>query len=244
MIANYHSIDTFSSVDGPGIRYVLFLQGCNMLCKFCHNVDAAINIENKQITVDEVIEDFLKYKDFYRNGGITISGGEPLLQIDFVIELFKRLKELNIHTCIETQGTLFRPTEKFQELLALTDLFIVDLKGVDNEHALKVCNVKIDRSLEFLEYLDQNNKNFMVSYVLIPEINDSEYCLEKLGKILTKYNPLNMSFQIHPYHRLGAEKWTMLNMKYEFDHIKEPSDEQTKIAVQKINTYYQMYLNK
>ena len=242
MIANYHSIDTFSSVDGPGIRYVLFLQGCNMLCKFCHNVDVAINIKNKQITVDEVVNDFLKYQSFYKNGGITISGGEPLLQIDFIIELFKKLKEFIVHTAIQTQGTLYRSNEKFDELLELTDLFIVDLKGVDNEHSLKVCNKKVERTFEFLRFLDQHQKEIMLTYVLIPEVNDNEYCLEKLGYILAQYNPNNVVFKILPYHRLGVDKWRKLGLTYQFKHINEPSQEAVKEAVETFNKYYQYYL--
>lgn len=242
MIANYHSIDTFSSVDGPGIRYVIFLQGCNMLCKFCHNVDVALNVKNKQITVDEVVNDFLQYQSFYKNGGITVSGGEPLLQIDFIIELFKKLKQYNVHTAIQTQGTLFSKNIKYYELLKVTDLFIVDLKGVDNEHSLKVCNKKIDKTLEFLKFLDQNNKSFVITYVLLPGINDTDYCFDKLGSILAMFNPVNMSFKLLPYHRLGTNKWQKLGLEYELEHIKEPTSTEIKQAMQAINQHYQYYL--
>lgn len=233
MIANYHSIETFSGVDGPGIRYVLFLQGCNMRCKFCHNVDTTSMEVNKTITTDEVVNDYLKYKSFYKNGGITISGGEPLLQMDFIIELFKKLKEYNVHTCIQTQGSLFNKSPKFDELISLTDLFIVDLKGVNDDIAKRICGVSIKKTLSFLEYLESLNKNYMVTYVLIPGINDSNEEIDGLAKILAPLK--NMSFTALPYHRLGIEKWEKLNLKYELYDVTQPSKEDVVSFVSKVH---------
>ena len=222
MIGNYHSIETFSSVDGPGIRYVLFLQGCNMLCKFCHNADMIAIKNNKQITVEEVIADFSKYQVFYKNGGITVSGGEPLLQLDFLIELFRELKKMNIHTCIETQGSLYVDNEKYKELISLTDLFLVNLKGVNNEYAVDISGVKIDKTFVFLERLNNNDTKFVITYVLLPGINDNDFCSDELGKIIASFREDNMTFQVLPYHSMGIEKWDKLNIKYLLRDLPEP----------------------
>ena len=234
MIANYHSIETFSSVDGPGIRYVLFLQGCNLVCKFCHNPDMLTIKKNKEISVQEVVSDFLKYRTFYRNGGITISGGEPLLQIDFIIELFRELKKLNVHTCIETQGSLFVEGEKYQELVSLTDLFLVNLKGVDNDYSLDICGIKIDRTLEFLKYLDNLDHKFTITYVLLPGINDNEYCATEYARIISSYKQANVTFQVLPYHNMGIEKWDKLNIKYLLRDLREPKKDEVEAFVVRV----------
>lgn len=232
MIANYHSIETFSGVDGPGIRYVIFLQGCNMKCKFCHNIDATVMEDNKKITVDELVNDYMKYKSFYSKGGITISGGEPLLQIDFVIELFRKLKNLGVHTCIETQGSLFRENDKYKELVELTDLFIVDLKGVTDEKSLYISGVVSKNTIKFLEYLNNLNKDFFITYVLVPGVNDSEEDITALGSLLTVFK--NAKFSVLPYHKLGVQKWENLNMKYELYDVVPPTETDVEKFIKKI----------
>ncbi len=234
MIGNYHSIETFSGVDGPGIRYVIFLQGCNMKCKFCHNIDATIMRENKSITVDEVVNDYLKYKSFYNNGGITISGGEPLLQIDFIIELFKKLKEFGVHTCIETQGSLFKNDQKFNELINLTDLFIVDLKGVNDAKALNISGVKLMASLMFLKHLEKLEKKYAITYVMLPGVNDQEEDIIGLANILNDLK--HASFSVLPYHKLGVSKWEKLNMKYELENLTSPSNKDVEEFVKKVKS--------
>lgn len=244
MIANYHSIETFSSVDGPGIRYVLFLQGCNMNCKYCHNVDTVSRDKNLSITVEEVVKDYLKYKVFYSKGGITVSGGEPLLQLNFIIELFTELKKHNVHTCIETQGSLFVDNIKFKKLLEVTDLFLVDLKGVDNKYSKDICGYDVDNSLKFLQYLSDNKKKFVITYVLLPTINDDDYCSFKLAEIMNNLDENYMSLQILPYHRLGVEKWDMLNLEYQLHHIKEPNYEDVNDFYRRIDLHSKTFKNK
>lgn len=212
MIANYHSIETFSSVDGPGIRYVLFLQGCNLRCAYCHNPDMLSIKHNKSITVDEVATDFLKYQKFYRNGGITVSGGEPLLQIDFLIALFKKFKELGVHTCIETQGLLFTNDEKFQQLISVTDLFIINLKGASDNDAKYISGIGISETLNFIEHLHNLKKAVVMTYVLLPTLNDNKDCAKRLARILKKYH--RVQFQVLPYHKMGVQKWKKLNLPY------------------------------
>lgn len=234
MIGNFHSIETFSSVDGPGIRYVLFLQGCNLLCQYCHNPDMIEIKKNKAISVEEVVADYKKYATFYRNGGITVSGGEPLLQIDFLIELFRELKKINVHTCIETQGTLFYEGDKYRELISLTDLFLVNLKGVDNKYSVDICGVKIDKTLEFLSYLDKINHKFTITYVLLPEMNDNDYCANELAKIISSYKKDNVTYQVLPYHNMGMEKWDKLNMRYLLRDLREPKKQEVEVFAKKV----------
>ncbi|HEY8444784.1 MAG TPA: pyruvate formate-lyase-activating protein [Bacilli bacterium] len=234
MIGNYHSIETFSSVDGPGIRYVLFLQGCNLRCSYCHNPDMLALKTNKTITVDEVVKDYQKYHHFYKQGGITVSGGEPLLQIDFLISLFREFKKLNVHTCIETQGTLFTDNPKYYELVKVTDLFIVNIKGVDNDYAKAISNQGIDKTLAFLDFLKKQHANCMLTYVLLPTLNDNEECAQKLASIIKTYQP--QSFQILPYHKLGISKWNKLNIPYELQ-IASATNEDVNNFLKLIQSY-------
>lgn len=239
MIANVHSIETFSSLDGPGIRYVLFLQGCNLACKYCHNIDTIPRINYKQMSVDEVVNDFLKYKAFYQDGDITISGGEPLLQLDFIIALFEKLKEYNVHTAIQTQGTIFQDNPKFRKLIDLTNLFIVDLKGVNNTEVKKITNVKLDNTFLLLDILNKENKKFYITYVLVPEINNSNYHIEELGKILKRFNQANYKFKVLKYHKLGLDKWTQLGIKYELDKYREATSKDVGEFLDKLKSYIQ-----
>lgn len=237
MIANVHSIETFSSLDGPGIRYVLFLQGCNMACKFCHNIDTTIRTTNKQMSVDEVVEDYLKYKAFYKDGGITISGGEPLLQTKFIIELFKKLKEKGIHTAIETQGSVYRDIPMYDELIELTDLFIIDLKGVSNLEAFRIAGARIDNTFKLFDKLNNLGKKFWITYVLLPKVNDYEEIANKMATILNRFNPLNYEYKVLRYHKLGLDKWHKLGLKYELDDIKEATKEDAKLFLDNVRKY-------
>ncbi|HHU55953.1 MAG TPA: pyruvate formate lyase-activating protein [Acholeplasmataceae bacterium] len=234
MRANYHSIETFSSVDGPGIRYVLFLQGCNLRCGYCHNPDMLSIKKNKSITVDEIVSDFLKYQSFYTNGGITVSGGEPLLQIDFLIALFTEFKKIGIHTCIETQGTLFTDDEKYRKLIEVTDLFIINLKGVDDKYAKAISGYGIKETLNFIEHLHNKNKKFIITYVLLPTINDNKECAKKIAKLVKRFG--DCDFEVLPYHKLGVKKWEELNLPYRLS-IDSATREDVKRFIELIKQY-------
>ncbi|MFY9422585.1 MAG: pyruvate formate-lyase-activating protein [Bacilli bacterium] len=225
MIGNVHSIETFSSVDGPGIRYVLFLQGCNLACKYCHNVDATLRTENKRMTADEVVRDFLKYRSFYKNGGITVSGGEPLLQKEFIIELFTKLKQHGVHTAIQTSGAVYRDTAVFDEVINLTDLFIVDLKGANNYQAYELAGAKISNTFKLLDKLNSLNKQFRITHVLLPGINDDKNTARAIAELLNKYDSNNYQFKVLGYHKLGIDKWKNLGLKYELEHLREATNE-------------------
>ncbi|MCD7740489.1 MAG: pyruvate formate lyase-activating protein, partial [Candidatus Gastranaerophilales bacterium] len=176
LTGNIHSIETLGTVDGPGIRFVVFVQGCPMRCKYCHNPDTWDYMENKIMTVEEIIKKYNGVKEFLKNGGITVTGGEPLSQINFVIELFKKSKQEKIHTALDTSGILFnnRKTEKFDELLNYTDLVLLDLKHIDDEEHKKLTTFSNKNVLDFAKYLDKKNIPVWIRHVLIPNITDKK----------------------------------------------------------------------
>jgi pyruvate formate lyase activating enzyme len=189
------------------------------------------------MTVDEVLKDFLKYQAFYSNGGITISGGEPFLQKEFILELFKKLKAHGVHTAIETQGSIYQDNPIYDEIIELTDLFIIDLKGVNNFEAYKMAGAKINNTFKLFDKLNSLNKKFWISYVLLPEVNDSDEIAKKMANILSNYDSDNYQFKILGYHKLGIEKWNKLGLKYELDHVREATKKDIRIFLEKIRKY-------
>ena len=166
--AKVHSVESFGTVDGPGIRYVLFLQGCSLKCKYCHNRDTWDIHGGEFKSLDEIFNNIMRYKNYiYPNGGVTITGGEPLLQHEFLIELFKCLKKDKIHTCIDTSGMVIL-TDKIKELIDLTDLFLLDIKHIDSKKCKELVGMDNKRELEFAKYLSDNNKHMWIRQVLIP----------------------------------------------------------------------------
>jgi len=159
IFGNIHSIESCGTVDGPGIRFVVFMQGCPLRCQYCHNPDSWSVEKNQQMTVDEILEKYDGVKEFVKSGGITVTGGEPLLQIDFVTELFSKAKEKNIHTALDTSGILFNPenTQKIDELLKYTDLVLLDIKHINNAEHIKLTGLPNENILKFAKYLSDKN---------------------------------------------------------------------------------------
>ena len=180
ILGNIHSLESFGSADGPGVRYIIFLRGCNMRCKYCHNPDTwAKKDGNMLMTADEVLQKALRYKNYWKNnGGITVSGGEALLQIDFLIELFRKAKEKGIHTTLDTSGNPFTREnpffEKFNLLMEYTDLFMLDIKHIDDECHKKLTGCSNKNILDMANYLSDNNKDMWIRHVLVPGITDSK----------------------------------------------------------------------
>jgi len=230
-IGNVHSIETFGTFDGPGIRYVLFLQGCQLRCKFCHNRDTWETHDNKLMSVDEILEDYEKYKHFYKNGGITVSGGEATLQIYFLIELFKAAKKKNIHTCLDTSAGVFnlKNVKLYDELLKYTDLVLLDIKHIDNEVHKWLVGVPNVHIIEFARYLNDKKIPTVIRHVLLPEINSSFENLANLRKLLDDFVNI-VGIDVLPYHKKGIMKWKMMGLKYELEHINEPDDNLIKFA--------------
>ncbi|BAK46437.1 MAG: pyruvate formate-lyase-activating protein [Lachnospiraceae bacterium] len=229
-----HSIETFGSVDGPGIRFVIFLKGCAMRCKFCHNADTWDGQSDDLRTADELIEQALRYKPYWGSeGGITVSGGEPLLQIDFLLELMKKAKERGIHTVIDTAGQPFRPEgewfAKFEELMRYTDLLLVDIKQIDPMKHMKLTGVPNENILEMFRYLDKIKKPIWVRQVLVPGWTDDPEDLQKERAFLDTLSNIQ-KVEVLPYHSMGAYKWKKLGIPYALEGVQSPTGQQVKQA--------------
>jgi pyruvate formate lyase activating enzyme len=231
VFGNVHSIETFGAFDGPGIRYVLFLQGCPFQCQYCHNRDTWSYEKNKQMTADEVLSDFEKYSHFYRKGGITVSGGEPLLQIHFLIELFRKAKERNIHTCLDTSGGSYHTKNDalFMELMTYTDLVLLDIKHIDEKKHQSLTKSSNQPVLAFAKLLDQLQKKVIIRHVLVPTITDEEEDLKHLRRFLNTLTNV-VGIEVLPYHKAGIKKWNDLGYTYELEHISEPTKDMVKRA--------------
>lgn len=224
-----HSVESFGLVDGPGVRFVIFLNGCAMRCKYCHNPDTW-NMTGEQYTAEELIKKAMRYKAYWKdNGGITVSGGEPLLQIDFLLELFNLAKKENISTVIDTSGQPFSTDkkwlEKFDRLIELTDLIILDIKAMDEDIHKNLTGHKNSNILSMAKYLCEKNKKLWLRHVLVPGVTDSEDELKKIkafSQSLTNVEKL----EILPYHTLGVSKWEKLGIDYPLTGVPTPSKEE------------------
>lgn len=225
-----HSFETFTTVDGPGIRFILFLSNCPLRCKYCHNPDTWA-CKGKEYSVDDIVNEILKYKNYYKNGGVTISGGEPLLQIDFVIEIFKKLKKYNMHTAIDTSGITFNVNqiEKFDELNKYTDLYLLDIKEIDEKKHIKLTGKSNKNILEFAQYLSKNNKKVWIRHVIVPTINLDEDDLIKTREFIDTLNNVER-VDVLPYHTLGVHKYKDLGLKYPLEGVRTPTSEEIKFA--------------
>ena len=220
-----HSIETFGSVDGPGIRYVIFLQGCRMRCQFCHNADTW-QIREGDASPAEVLKKALRYRSYWRDrGGITVSGGEPLLQIDFLIELFELAKKEGVHTVIDTCGQPFTREgaffSKLQRLLARTDLVLLDIKHIDDEQHRLLTGWGNENILDFARYLSEIGKPVWIRHVLVPSRNDSDEYLSRLDAFVKPLRNVER-FEVLPYHTLGVYKWKEVGLDYPLEGIDPP----------------------
>ena len=231
MIGEIHSIETFGTVDGPGIRFVLFLKGCPLRCLYCHNPDTWVNNGVMHLESSEVVSRIMKYKNYYKNGGFTISGGEPLLQIDFVTEVLKLAKEKGIHTAIDTSGCTFNKDDisKFDELIKYVDLFLLDIKHIDNDKCLKLTGKSNLKTLEFARYLDDNNKKMWIRQVLVPGFTTDLDDLKNTREFIKTLNNVD-KIEVLPYHTLGVVKYQNLGSDYPLKDIQAPSKEIIEVA--------------
>ena len=228
-MAKIHSIETFGTVDGPGIRFVVFLQGCPMRCLYCHNPDTWRFDGGKETSVKELLNEIKKYKNYFEgNGGVTVTGGEPLLQIDFVIQLFKELKKQSIHTCLDTSGVLFKKDQetlkKYNELLRYTDLVLLDIKQIDPIKHKELTGHNNENILEFAKYLNDKKIPMWVRYVLVPSYTDNLEDVKKLSGFLKTLTNVE-KIEVLPYHTMGLKKYEELGIKYKLLGVKEPSKE-------------------
>lgn len=214
-----HSIETGGTIDGPGIRYVVFLKGCPLRCKYCHNPDTWLKTGGKKMFVEDIVSDILKYKNFIKSGGVTISGGEPLMQAPFTLEVLKSCKENNIHTAIDTSG--YYHISKCKEVFKYTDLILLDIKANDTETCKKLTGKGNENAFEVLEYACENNIPVWIRHVVVPGFTDNLEEAQKLSQRLKKYSCIK-KIEILPFHKMGEYKWEKLKFKYTLKDTKEP----------------------
>lgn len=230
MIGRIHSVETFGTVDGPGIRFILFMQGCALKCKYCHNRDTWDLHGGTEMSVEEALSEIESYLPYYRSsgGGLTVSGGEPTLQAPFVKELFKQVKKRwNLPTALDTNGV--NDVTKLTELYDLTDLVLLDLKHIDNEKHLALTGVPNTRTLETARWLSDHGKKMWIRHVLVPTINDDERDLLNLGRFIGSLQGVE-KVDVLPYHQMGVYKWEQLGEKYPLEGIPTPSAEEAERA--------------
>ena len=239
MIGHIHSTESFGAADGPGVRFIVFMQGCHMRCRYCHNPDTWKMDGGDEVTADEILKRALRFKPYWgKDGGITISGGEPLLQIDFVIELFKKAKELGINTCIDTAGNPFTKEEpffsNFEELMKYTDLLLLDLKEINPTRHKDLTGFDNSNIIEMAKYLSEINKPVWIRHVLVPEHSDFDEDLDALGDFIDTLSNVDR-VEILPYHTLGKFKWENLGIPYTLESISPPSAERIENAKNRIH---------
>lgn len=229
-----HSIESCGTVDGPGLRFVVFLQGCPLRCKYCHNPDTwKLNTGNK-VSVEDILKQFNKKKDFYANGGITVTGGEPLMQIEFVTELFKACKKENIHTCLDSSGITFTPsnTEKMDLLMTYTDLVMLDIKHIDNKEHVELTGLENTNILAYAKYLNELNIPVWIRHVVVPTITQNDTYLFELGKFIGTLKNIK-ALDVLPYHVMGKAKYDEMGLDYPLVGI-EPLDKEDAIKARTV----------
>lgn len=214
ILGNIHSIESCGTVDGPGIRFVVFMQGCPMRCKYCHNPDSWSTSVNKLMSISDIFNKYESLKEFCK-GGITVTGGEPLLQMDFVTELFKEAKKRGIHTALDTSGITFKPenTEKIDKLLDFTDLVLLDIKHINDDEHKKLTGHSNKNILSFAKYLSDKGIPIWLRHVVVPEITFKEEYLKELGSFMKELKNIK-ALDVLPYHNMALPKYQNLGLEY------------------------------
>lgn len=232
-----HSLESFGSVDGPGVRFVVFTKGCPMRCLYCHNPDTWDMKGGKEMTVEEILAQYESKKEFYVNGGITVTGGEPMLQLDFTTDLFTEAHKRGINTCLDTSGGTFKPDdpeylERVDKLLAVTDLVMLDIKHINNAEHQKLCLTPNDAILKFAQYLDEKEIPIWIRHVIVPGITLNDKYLYELGLFIGKLRMVK-ALDILPYHDMAKSKYKELGMDYPLKDT-EPATKEQAISARKI----------
>ena len=229
-----HSTESFGTVDGPGVRFVVFCQGCPMRCQYCHNPDTWEMGKGTRMSAQEIIREYTRNKAFYAHGGITVTGGEPLLQIDFLLELFQLAKEQGIHTCIDTSGATYHEgespyNEKLNRLMSMTDLVMLDIKHIDASAHRELTGLPNEGVLAFAKYLEEKNVPLWIRHVLVPGITDDEGALARLGTFIGGLRNLK-ALDVLPYHTMGEVKYANLGIPYPLKGVEPATKEQAAWA--------------
>lgn len=236
MIGHIHSIETCGTVDGPGMRFVVFFKGCPMRCLYCHNPDTWDPSGGEEHTVEDLLEQYDSLKSFYENGGITATGGEPLMQIDFLTELFEKAKAKGIHTCLDTSGIVFNRKNpellaKFDRLLKVTDLIMLDIKHIDPEEHKKLTKQPNDNILDFARYANEQGNAIRIRHVIVPDITYKPEYLKKLGYFMAELENVKQ-LEVLPYHEMGKVKYEKLGLDYPLKDTKPLSNKEAAEAQQ------------
>lgn len=223
MQGRVHSIESFGTVDGPGTRFVVFLQGCPMRCAYCHNPDTWPMDGGTLMSPEEIFAQYERNKGFYKGGGITVTGGEPLMQIDFLIDFFTIAKKEQVHTCIDTSGIAYKPQnteliQKLDRLMALTDLVMMDIKHIDPEKHKELTAQPNEDILAFIAYLDKKNVDMWIRHVIVPGITDDDNYLFQLGYFIGQFHNVK-ALDVLPYHTMGAVKYESLGIPYKLKDV-------------------------
>lgn len=220
-IGKIHSIESCGTVDGPGIRFVVFMQGCPLRCQYCHNPDTWKLKGGDEMSVEELMSEVVKYKSYMRfsGGGITITGGEPLMQSDFVYELIQACSAEGIHTAIDTSGYVFN--DKAKKIIDAVDLVLLDIKHADPVQYKTITGANLQPTLDFLDYLSSIKKPVWIRYVLVPGLSDQPKGIEKLAITLSQYSNID-KIELLPFHKMGEFKWEELGLEYKLKDTPEP----------------------
>lgn len=224
MKGRIHSLESFGTVDGPGVRFVVFVQGCPMRCAYCHNPDTWEMNAGTLMEPEEILEQYERNISFYKGGGLTVTGGEPLMQMDFMIDLFTKAKAKNIHTCIDSSGIAFNPDnaalmEKMDKLMTLTDLVMLDIKHIDPEKHKELTSQPNTNILKFAAYLNEKHVDMWIRHVVVPGITDDDKYLFELGYFIGQFSNLK-ALDALPYHTMGKPKYEKLGMKYKLEGVE------------------------
>jgi len=229
-----HSFESFGALDGPGIRYVLFMQGCKLRCKYCHNPDTW-DVENgKEVTVNEVLDQIVRYKHFISKGGVTFSGGEPLLQPEFLLAMIKGCKQRELHTAIDTAGSI--DLAQCQEVLLANDLLMLDIKAADSEKCKALTGQGNENAFAFLDFCDWYKKAVWIRHVLVPGETLVDDDLKALAERLKAYDCIER-VELLPFHKMGEYKWKELGFNYKLSEVSEPDEEDVKRAREIFSSY-------
>lgn len=226
MTGYIHSTESFGTVDGPGVRFVVFFQGCPIRCQYCHNPDTWEFKKGNEVSVKDILAEYDKCRVFLKSGGITATGGEPLAQPDFLLELFRNAKKENIHTCLDTSGAVFNPenTEKIDEILKYTDLVMLDIKHMDSENHKSLTGIGNENILRFAEHLRDLKIPVWIRRVVVPNLTDNEQELFRLGEFLSTLSNLK-ALDVLPYHDMARKKYEEFGIEYPLPHTPPMSKE-------------------
>lgn len=236
MKGRIHSIETCGAVDGPGLRYIVFTQGCALRCKYCHNPDTWKPTDGNETTTEELIEDIIKYKSFMAasKGGVTVSGGEPFLQPDFLKDLLMKCKSEGLHTAVDSSG--YVDLEVADPILDYTDLVLLDIKSYNKEVFKSLTGVPLDRTLAFAKHLEKRGIPIWLRYVFVPNLTDNLDDIDGLAQFLSTLTNLQR-IDILPFHKMGEYKWEQLGYNYTLTDTKEPTIEETNAAADIFRKY-------